>query len=468
MPRIVVIGAGICGLAGAMMLSRDGHEVTLLERDPQPVPASPQDAWENWDRDGVRQFRQAHYLQPGGRAVLEEELPDVCDALLAAEALRFDALGLMPPWITDRTPRDGDERFVTITARRTTLEQTLGRAAEAEPGLEVRRGSSVAELLTTQAGQLVHVDGVRTADGDELRADLVVDAMGRRSPAPRWLAAAGAPPPHEEVEDLGFCYYTRFFRSDAVPPARGPLVMPIGSFSLITLPADDGVWSITAVVAAGDGPLKRLRHADRWTAVVAACPMQARWLEGEPITGILAMGGIVDRIRRLTPGDMPVATGLALLADACACTNPSIGRGMALGIKHARRLRHVVREHLEEEPVAFARAWDAATEAELVPWYRATVREDRKRMRDVEAFRRGLAPPPATDPDGAVLAALPLVALQDPDMFRLFLDQRACIGSPTAVLERPELAERIRELASASTPPPFAQPNREELLALLG
>jgi hypothetical protein len=60
------------------------------------------------------------------------------------------------------------------------------------------------------------------------------------------------------------------------------------------------------------------------------------------------------------------------------------------------------------------------------------------------------------------------VALQDPDMFRLFLDQRACIGSPTAVLERPELAERIRELASASTPPPFAQPNREELLALLG
>ena len=41
MARIVVMGAGICGLAGAMMLSRDGHEVTVLERDPAPVPASP-------------------------------------------------------------------------------------------------------------------------------------------------------------------------------------------------------------------------------------------------------------------------------------------------------------------------------------------------------------------------------------------------------------------------------------------
>jgi 2-polyprenyl-6-methoxyphenol hydroxylase-like FAD-dependent oxidoreductase len=467
MARIVVIGAGICGLAGAMMLSRDGHEVTVLERDPQPVPASPEDAWENWDRDGVKQFRQAHYLQPSGRAALEDELPDVCDALLAAEALRFDALELMPPSISERAPQQGDDRFVTITARRTTLEQVLGRATEAEPRLEVRRGSSVTELLTTQNGELVHVDGVRTDDGDELRADLVVDAMGRRSQAPRWLAAAGALPMHEEAGDLGFVYYTRFFRGDAIPPVRGPLIAALGSFSLITLPADGGVWSITAVIAGGDRPLKRLRDADRWTAVLAACPKQARWLEGEPITAILPMGGIVDRYRRLTAGDRPVATGLALLADACACTNPSVGRGMALGIQHARRLRHVVREHLDEEPVAFARAWDAATEAELVPWYRATVREDRTRMRHIEAFRRGLAPPPPADPDAAVLAALPLAAMEDPEMFRVFLDLRACIGSPTAVLDEPELTARVHELAAISQPPPLEGPDREELLALL-
>ena len=62
MPRIVVLGAGICGLASALLLARDGHDVTVLERDPAPVPDSPDDAWEQWERRGVAQFRQAHYL----------------------------------------------------------------------------------------------------------------------------------------------------------------------------------------------------------------------------------------------------------------------------------------------------------------------------------------------------------------------------------------------------------------------
>jgi phytoene dehydrogenase-like protein len=31
MPRIVVLGGGLCGLAAGMLLARDGHEVTLFE-----------------------------------------------------------------------------------------------------------------------------------------------------------------------------------------------------------------------------------------------------------------------------------------------------------------------------------------------------------------------------------------------------------------------------------------------------
>ncbi len=75
MARIIVMGGGVCGLAGGMLLARDGHEVTVLERDAAPVPGSVEEAWERWSRDGVTQFRLAHFLQPAGRVVLEEDAP---------------------------------------------------------------------------------------------------------------------------------------------------------------------------------------------------------------------------------------------------------------------------------------------------------------------------------------------------------------------------------------------------------
>jgi 2-polyprenyl-6-methoxyphenol hydroxylase-like FAD-dependent oxidoreductase len=72
---VVVVGGGICGLGTAMLLARDGHDVTLLERDPDPVPETALDAWARWERKGVAQFRQPHNFMPGLRRVLEAELP---------------------------------------------------------------------------------------------------------------------------------------------------------------------------------------------------------------------------------------------------------------------------------------------------------------------------------------------------------------------------------------------------------
>jgi 2-polyprenyl-6-methoxyphenol hydroxylase-like FAD-dependent oxidoreductase len=457
MARIVVLGAGVCGLAAGLMLRRDGHDVTVLERDPAPVPDSNEDAWERWERAGVPQFRQAHYLQPLGRGVLDEELPDVRDALLAAGAARFDPLPLMPPWIADRRPRPGDERFATITARRPVIEHAFARVAQEE--LDVRRGVEVERLLSND---VAHILGVRTTGGEDLRADLVVDAMGRRSRLPAWLADAGARGTHEESEDVGFLYYTRYFRGER-PRLLGPQLMAIGTISLLTLPGDADTWSVTVLGAAGDRPLKRLRRAEAWTAVVRACPLQAHWLEGEPITDVLGMGGIVDRYRRLAIGSRPAATGVALLADACACTNPSLGRGIALGLRHAQLLRDTLRE---EEPDRFAKAWDAATEAELTPWYRATVQHDRERLREIDALRQGLDRPRPADRHAAVRAALLPAAMCDPDVFRAMLAERCCLGSPTA-LDEPELAERVLELARDAEPAPFAGPDRTQLLKLL-
>jgi len=47
----------------------------------------------------------------------------------------------MPPSVTDRTPREGDERFITITGRRPAIECAF--ASVAEGLIPVRRGASV-------------------------------------------------------------------------------------------------------------------------------------------------------------------------------------------------------------------------------------------------------------------------------------------------------------------------------------
>ena len=75
MSEIVVIGGGIAGLSSAMLLARDGHHVTLLERDPAPPP-EPTEAWAEWERRGVNQFRLPHYFLARFREVAEPELPD--------------------------------------------------------------------------------------------------------------------------------------------------------------------------------------------------------------------------------------------------------------------------------------------------------------------------------------------------------------------------------------------------------
>jgi 2-polyprenyl-6-methoxyphenol hydroxylase-like FAD-dependent oxidoreductase len=468
MSKIVVLGAGVCGLAAGLLLRRDGHEVTVIERDPDPVPGSPDEAWERWSRDGVSQFRLAHYLTPRGRMVLEESLPDVLAGLETAGGAAFDPLPLMPPPITDRTPRDGDGRFRTVTARRPVFEQVLAEAANGEPGLEIRRGVSVADLVVGARNGTPHVAAVRTDSGEQLDADLIVDAMGRRSPLPRWLEAAGTRPVHEESEDSGFIYYSRYFRAaDAgMPQYRAPLLMPIGTFSLLTLPSDDDTWSVTIYTSAGDRPLKRLREIGPWTAVVRACPLHAHWLEGEPISDMIAMGGILDRYRRLSVDGKPVATGVALLGDSWSCTNPSLGRGMTLGLLHAQRLAEVARAH-PDDPDDFAEAWDAVTEADLMPWYRETVEEDRARFNEIEALRHGLQAPPEPGSMPWLQGALLAAASQDADAFRAFLANRCCLSLNREIFADESFMERVFDLARGTERPPLAGPDRDQLLALL-
>src|SRR6187549_2502720 len=120
MSEIVFVGGGIAGLCGAMLLARDGHHVTVLERDPA-TPCDPVDAWSHWQRRGVNQFRLAHAFLPRFRQVLDAELPDVTAVLVADGALRINRIDQIPAAITGGW-QPGDERFEQVTGRRPMVE----------------------------------------------------------------------------------------------------------------------------------------------------------------------------------------------------------------------------------------------------------------------------------------------------------------------------------------------------------
>jgi 2-polyprenyl-6-methoxyphenol hydroxylase-like FAD-dependent oxidoreductase len=206
--------------------------------------------------------------------------------------------------------------------------------------------------------------------------------------------------------------------------------------------------------------LKALRDPARWTALVRACPRHAHWLDGEAVTPVMPMGGVVDRVR--SAGDGPPPRGLVTLGDAWACTNPSMGRGMSLGLKHAALLRRVARES-DDVAADFA----PATDAELRPWYDSTVLIDRSRIAGINALRAGEAPAAPQHINARVGRALFPAMSRDGDVLRAGQEIVSCLTLPRDVFARPGLAERILELAADAALPTFG-PDRPGLLALLG
>ena len=74
--RITVVGGGVAGLSSALTLARQGHHITVLERDDTPMPASA-DAAFDWDRRGAPQVRHSHAFLARLRNMLRDHHPDV-------------------------------------------------------------------------------------------------------------------------------------------------------------------------------------------------------------------------------------------------------------------------------------------------------------------------------------------------------------------------------------------------------
>lgn len=479
---VVVVGGGVAGLGTAIALGGAGHRVTVVERDVLPPADSPAAAFAAWQRQGAPQARHSHAFLARLRTVLRERAPAILPALLAAGARELHLTEHPPPALVGMAPEPGDEELVNLACRRTTFEWVLRRAAEGQPGTRLVTGTVTGLVATPGPGGADprRVSGVTLADGNALTGDVVVDATGRRSPLPAWLAGAGAGAVDEVEEPTGIVYSSRFYRRVAdggAPPLDQLVLGDLGHLKYALFPGDDDTFSITFGLRADDTELRGLLRPAPFTVVAEALPLGA-WLgpgRSEPITGVEVMGGLVNRLRRLAPAGAPVATGVFAVGDASVCTNPLYGRGCALALVQAFALADVLEAH-DGRSVAAAVAFEAATEAQIVPWYRAAVTQDQADRADAAAVAAGQA-------EGAGMASLLRrglipAARTDPLVYRAFVRSFNLLDPPGTMLADPEVAGRVMAVWQArdEPAPPAAEgagaaedagPSRGELLRIL-
>ena len=449
----------MAGLSTALALSRSGHRVLLVERDPLEA-TSGEDAF-HWPRKGVPHFLLPHAFNPRGRREMRTHLSDVYASLLDAGAEELDLRRRLPG-----PSRPGDEDLVYLGVRRPLTEWALRKAVLAQPEIELLPDTRVLGLL----GDSRRVEGARTEQGD-LRADLVVDALGRTSPAPAWLAEIGAAPPALETSDCNVLYYTRYYRARHgetlpdgpwIPTPRG--ILPYCLFS--SFPGDNRTFGALLAILPQDRELKILRRVDAFEAAVAAMSSLHSWTSrSEPITDVLAGGSLQNSLRRYRSGGRRGGPGFVPVGDALCHTNPMFALGLSQSLIHAFALATALADasRLEDVPEAY----HPAVEPEAVERFALATECDQARGR----WWRG-EPVDFVHRTGALqlflLTAGGATALGDPAIFRAhvrrlgFLDRTAVLDDDAALQQRME--SRFAELR-ASRPPPLGPPTREELLA---
>lgn len=195
MSHAIVMGGSIAGMCAAAALSRRFAKVTVLDRGQAPSGRP---------RAGVPQTQHPHCLYMRGHDAIERLVPGVFGDMRARGALVGD-FGERVRWFHSGSWRPKARLDVDFWVfSRPLLERCIRERLASFARVELRYGSPV-DAPIHRDGQIC---GVRLRDGEQLDADLVVDATGRGSRSPRWLREWGYAAVEEERTQLDITYMT--------------------------------------------------------------------------------------------------------------------------------------------------------------------------------------------------------------------------------------------------------------------
>jgi flavin-dependent dehydrogenase len=351
--RTIVLGAGLAGSLAALVCSAAGHETILIERDTTTVGM----------RAGAAHGQQLHNLL--GRAVRH-----LCD-LLPGFASSFAVKGGQRARVASQTHvfelgwmmPERDLGLEIWSSRKSVLDEAVAEAVAATTVRRMldRRADGIAIAGTRVVGALV--------DGELIEADLVVDAMGAKSPMPRWLAL-----PVDVDEYVVRQWYT------TMPVRRPPSMLDSPDFWLtfptyphtrggLVSPIDGQTWNVSLSGGPDDRPprtpaefveyARTLEHPGIGELIGAGTPEAPPHTFGKPV----ASWRRYDKAR--------VPAGLISVGDAVADLNPLTGQGISVMVWALADLAGLLDELADLDEVAavfreraaaiVGAAWDVTT-----------------------------------------------------------------------------------------------------------
>ena len=370
----LVIGASIAGLLAARVLSDYFELVTIVERDQSLTIVCV--------RKGVPQSFHAHLLMCRGADIMSNLLPGLFSALEEDGALLINPTNDFRWFHFGNWKLQFPGPLCMHSQSRPLLEFHIRRSIAGIPNVRILDNYQVLGLIDESAHR-AGITGVRVRrrnndvrDEERLATNLVVDASGRGSQTPFWLATLGYPPVEETLIKNDVGYASRAYRRPDNAPgnwkAMGIYPWPPGMRRTgYVFPIERNRWIVTLCGCLHDHP-----PIDEAGFLTFACNLARPDIyeaikDAEPLSAIALHKFPASRWCHYERASC-LPDGLVVLGDAACSFNPVYGQGMTVAALEVDTLRACLEKRLrgtDRNMVGFSHYFQKALAKVIkVPW----------------------------------------------------------------------------------------------------